>query len=98
MPALYNDDLFIPALMRYDIPEEDARDYAMNGCSQVDIQGRSHMGLEDGELNLLKCLELALHDGFDRHILLIFMLKTRALTDDWEFDAQVSALSFHWMP
>jgi pyruvate formate-lyase/glycerol dehydratase family glycyl radical enzyme len=65
MPALYNDDLFIPALMRYGIPEEDARDYAMNGCSQVDIQGRSHMGLEDGEMNLLKCLELALHDGFD---------------------------------
>ncbi|MFC1717549.1 pyruvate formate lyase family protein [Candidatus Poribacteria bacterium] len=65
MPALYNDDIFIPALMRYGIPEEDARDYAMNGCSQVDIQGRSHMGLEDGEMNLLKCLELALHDGFD---------------------------------
>ena len=65
MPALYNDDLFIPALMRYGIPEEEARDYAMNGCSQVDIQGRSHMGLEDGEMNLLKCLELALHDGLD---------------------------------
>jgi pyruvate-formate lyase len=65
MPALYNDDVLVPALMRYGIPEEEARDYALNGCSQVDIQGRSHMGLEDGELNLLKCLELALHDGFD---------------------------------
>ncbi len=65
MPALYNDDIIIPALMRYGITEEDARDYAMNGCSQIDIQGRSHMGLEDGEINLLKCLELALHDGFD---------------------------------
>jgi pyruvate formate-lyase/glycerol dehydratase family glycyl radical enzyme len=65
MPALYNDDVFIPALMRYGISEEDARDYAMNGCSQVDIQGKSHIGLEDGEINLLKCLELALHDGFD---------------------------------
>ncbi|MBN1350615.1 hypothetical protein JXJ21_14455 [candidate division KSB1 bacterium] len=67
MPALYNDEVIVPALMRYDIPETDVRDYAMNGCSQVDIQGRSHMGLEDGELNLLKCLELALHDGFDPH-------------------------------
>jgi len=65
MPALYNDDVFVPALMRYGISEEDARDYAMNGCSQVDIQGQSHIGLEDGEMNLLKCLELALHDGFD---------------------------------
>ena len=65
MPALYNDDVFIPAMMRYGISQEDARDYAMNGCSQVDIQGRSHIGLEDGEMDLLKCLELALHDGFD---------------------------------
>ncbi|MEK7399374.1 MAG: pyruvate formate lyase family protein [Candidatus Poribacteria bacterium] len=65
MPALYNDEVFVPALMRYGISEEDARDYAMNGCSQVDIQGKSHIGLEDGEMNLLKCLELALHDGFD---------------------------------
>jgi len=65
MPALYNDDVFIPALMRYGISQEDARNYAMNGCSQVDIQGKSHMGLEDGEMNLLKCLELALNDGFD---------------------------------
>jgi formate C-acetyltransferase len=65
MPALYNDNQVIPALLRYGIPETDARNYAMNGCSQVDIQGMSHMGLEDGELNLLKCLELALHNGFD---------------------------------
>jgi formate C-acetyltransferase len=35
----------------------------MNGCNQIDIQGRSHMGLEDGELSLVKCLELALNDG-----------------------------------
>lgn len=67
MPALYNDDVLVPALMRYGIPEEEARDYALNGCCQVDIPGRSHMGLEDGELNLLKCLELALRDGFDPH-------------------------------
>jgi len=65
MPALYNDDVLVPAMMRYGITEEDARDYAMNGCSQVDIQGKSHMGLEDGEVNLLKCLELALNNGFD---------------------------------
>ena len=65
MPALYNDDVLVPAMMRYDIPAEEARDYAMNGCSQVDIQGRSHMGLEDGEVNLLKCLELTLNNGFN---------------------------------
>ena len=63
MPALYNDEAVIPALCRFGIPLEHARDYAMNGCNQIDIQGRSHMGLEDGELSLVKCLELALNDG-----------------------------------
>ena len=63
MPALYNDEAVIPAMLRFGIPLPDARDYAMNGCNQIDIQGKSHMGLEDGELNLLKCLELALNRG-----------------------------------
>lgn len=63
MPALYNDDTLVPALTDLGIPLEHARNYAMNGCMQVDIQGMSHMGLEDGELNLAKCLELALHEG-----------------------------------
>ena len=63
MPAFYNDEVVIPAMMRFGIPLQDARDYAMNGCNQIDIQGKSHMGLEDGELNLLKCLELALNRG-----------------------------------
>lgn len=63
MPALYNDEVLVPALCDLGIPIEHARDYAMNGCAQVDIQGRSHMGLEDGEISLAKCLELALHGG-----------------------------------
>ncbi len=63
MPALYNDEVLVPALASLGIPVEHARDYAMNGCMQIDIQGRSHMGLEDGEMNLAKCLELALHAG-----------------------------------
>lgn len=37
----------------------------MNGCNQIDILGKSHMGLEDGEVMLAKCLELALHNGTD---------------------------------
>ena len=63
MPALYNDEVLVPALCELGIPIEHARDYAMNGCAQVDIPGLSHMGLEDGELNLAKCLELALRGG-----------------------------------
>ncbi|MBE6568713.1 MAG: hypothetical protein E7658_00675 [Ruminococcaceae bacterium] len=64
LPALYNDKavcrMFIDEL---GIPPKDAHDYAMNGCNQIDIQGKSHMGLEDGEVNLYKCLEFMLHRG-----------------------------------
>ena len=35
----------------------------MSGCNQIDIFGKSHMGLEDGEVCLAKCLQLALADG-----------------------------------
>jgi formate C-acetyltransferase len=37
----------------------------MNGCNQIDILGKSHMGLEDGEVVFTKCLEFALHNGID---------------------------------
>ncbi len=63
MPALYNDDVVCPALEKIGIPDYDSHDYCMNGCNQIDIMGKSHMGLEDGEVNFAKCLEYALHNG-----------------------------------
>ncbi len=64
LPALYNDRavcrMFIEEL---GIPAKDAHNYAMNGCNQIDIQGKSHMGLEDGEVNLYKCLEYVMTRG-----------------------------------
>ena len=63
MPALYNDECVCPAMEALGIPPEDAHDYCMNGCNQIDIFGKSHMGLEDGEICLAKCLELTLFNG-----------------------------------
>lgn len=63
MPVLYNDACVCPALEDLGIPPADAHNYCMNGCNQIDIFGKSHMGLEDGEVCLAKCLELALHNG-----------------------------------
>lgn len=65
LPALYNDEVVCPALEAIGIPPEDSHDYCMNGCNQIDIMGKSHMGLEDGEVNLAKVLELTLHNGYD---------------------------------
>ncbi|MBQ7595468.1 MAG: hypothetical protein IJU45_02250 [Clostridia bacterium] len=65
LPALYNDDVVCAALEKIGIPPGDSHDYCMNGCNQIDILGKSHMGLEDGEVVFAKCLEFALHNGVD---------------------------------
>lgn len=65
LPALYNDDVVCAALEKIGIPPEDSHGYCMNGCNQIDIFGKSHMGLEDGEVVFPKCLEFALHNGVD---------------------------------
>ena len=65
LPALYNDDVVCVALEKIGIPPEDCHNYCMNGCNQIDILGKSHMGLEDGEVLFTKCLEFALHNGAD---------------------------------
>ncbi len=63
LPALYNDEIVCTALEKLGITPEDSHQYCMNGCNQIDILGKSHMGLEDGEVNLGKVLEICLHNG-----------------------------------
>ena len=63
MPAIYNDECVCPALEAIGIPPSDSHLYCMNGCNQIDIFGKSHMGLEDGEISLIKALEFALFNG-----------------------------------
>ncbi|MHB0875127.1 MAG: pyruvate formate lyase family protein [Anaerolineae bacterium] len=65
VPALYNDEVFIAGLEGLGVPLRDARGYALAGCSQVMIPGRSHFLCDDGVFNAAKCLELALNDGVD---------------------------------
>jgi len=65
LPAIYNDEVVCQALEAIGITPEDSHDYCMNGCNQIDIMGKSHMGLEDGEVNLAKVLELTMHNGYD---------------------------------
>ena len=63
MPALYNDEVVCKALEKIGIPTNDSHLYCMNGCNQIDIMGKSHMGLEDGEVSFCKCLEYTLYNG-----------------------------------
>ncbi|MBQ7474961.1 MAG: hypothetical protein IJS78_03470 [Clostridia bacterium] len=65
MPAIYNDEVVCDALEKVGIPPRDSHLYCMNGCNQIDIMGKSHMGLEDGEVVFGKCLEYALYNGYN---------------------------------
>lgn len=65
MPALVNDEPVIKAMLHRGIRLEHARDYTLVGCTQVVSRGRCSGAYEDLILNAAKCLELALHDGFD---------------------------------
>jgi pyruvate-formate lyase len=65
MPALVNDVPVIESLQARGASLTDARDFALTGCAQVVVPGRSYGGYEDILVNGLKWLELALHNGLD---------------------------------
>jgi len=66
-PALYNDDLYIKTLYELcpGLSKEDAREVSFGGCTETMIGGLSNVGSLEGEINLAKALELALHNGID---------------------------------
>ncbi len=64
MPALFSDEVLIPALEGIGLPESDARDYTNDGCWEVIIPGRTDFRFQ--RLSLMLCLEWALNRGRSR--------------------------------
>jgi len=62
-PALFNDEVIIPALLSRGIKLEEARNYAPEGCVEACIPGRYYGWTNAAMFNLPKCLELALNNG-----------------------------------
>ena len=63
-PSVVSDETVIPGLLRLGVSLEDARDYTMLGCQEIEIPGKSNFGCEDGSFNLAKVLEYTLWDGY----------------------------------
>ncbi|HHV62064.1 MAG TPA: glycyl radical protein [Firmicutes bacterium] len=62
IPHLYNDEIVIPALLNRGATLKDARNYAIVGCVEISIPGKTY-GLHDIALfNLVKALELTIKD------------------------------------
>lgn len=66
-PAFFNDHLCIPLVLAKSdgISIEEARNWGVMGCVQPMAAGKSDGRAQVGTVNLLKCLELAMHDGVD---------------------------------
>jgi len=62
-PSMFNDKGIIPALLEWDVPMEDARDYAVTGCVYIEIPGKNIARRAHGALVLPKCVWWALHSG-----------------------------------
>ena len=63
VPALFNDEASISSLVANGYPEEEARDYAVVGCVELALPGRSFLSTDAALVNLPVCLELALNRG-----------------------------------
>ncbi|MEI6100506.1 MAG: formate C-acetyltransferase/glycerol dehydratase family glycyl radical enzyme [Eubacteriales bacterium] len=64
LPGFFNDEVAIPMLTNIGVSLEDARDWAVDGCSEPIVPGK-HNPINGGccHLNLLKIFELAMNDG-----------------------------------
>lgn len=65
-PAFFNDNLVVPMVQKkLGISIEEARNWGIQGCVQPIVAGCSDGRPTVGYVNLLKCLELVLHNGLD---------------------------------
>lgn len=76
-PSLFNDDSVIPMLVTQGIDPRDAAEYAIAGCQEPLVCGKSSLNTTNSWLNLAKVLELACNDG-------VSLLTGTRLGPSWE--------------
>lgn len=82
MPALHTDEIIIAALLNKGIRYEDAYNYTMVGCVEVAVPGKwGYRCTGMTFLNLIKVVELTLHDGYDSRTGLTLLKGNGKLTD-----------------
>lgn len=75
--ALFNDEVMIPGLINRGFALNDAREYAPVGCVEPQHPYKSFGSTNSNQLNIVKCLELALNNGKD-----MFSRKTYGIQND----------------
>ncbi len=66
-PIIYNDDVNVPAVQKvFRVSRQEAEQYVPYGCGEYIIEGRS-IGSPDAALNVLKALDVTMHNGMDSY-------------------------------
>lgn len=65
LPAYYNDEIIIPALINRGLSLEDARDYNIIGCVEPQKAGKTEGWHDAAFFNMCRPLEMVFSDGFD---------------------------------
>jgi formate C-acetyltransferase len=77
--ALFNDEVMIPGLINRGFTLEDAREYAPIGCVEPQHPHKSFGSTNANQFNILKCVELAITNGYD-----LFLRKEIGIKDNKE--------------
>jgi len=64
MPAFFNDEVIVPALVKKGISEEDARDYVVIGCVEISVPRKTFGSTDAALMSLPICLDMALREGY----------------------------------
>lgn len=66
LPAYYNDEVIIPALLNRGLSLEDARTYNLIGCVEPQKAGKTDGWHDSGFFNMCRVLELVFSNGMDK--------------------------------
>ncbi|KGN02187.1 pyruvate formate-lyase [Clostridium novyi A str. 4570] len=89
LPAYYNDEVIIPALVARGVTLEDARSYGVIGCVEPQCPGKTEGWHDSAFFNLARIVELAIHSGKDKGVQI--GPKTKEFTEMKSFDEFMEA-------
>ncbi len=96
LPAYYNDEIIIPALISRGLSLQDARDYCVIGCVEPQKWGKTDGWHDAAFFNMCRPLELVFSNGFDKGALVGLKTGTLAELDTYDkfFDAYKKQMSY----
>ncbi len=96
LPAYYNDEVIIPALLSRGLTMEDARDYNIIGCVEPQKAGKTEGWHDAAFFNMCRPLELVFSDGMDKGVQVGLKTGdvTRMKTFDEFYDAYKAQMNY----